>query len=535
MRYISLFAMFFVGMQLFHSQQNTFPYSIQLKPKTVSGFDGLHSFVFAQDSGKVLLIGGRKDGLHARQPFNAFPENKNNADIYVLDLETNESWVASISNLSTSIREQLQSTNMNFYQDADSLYIIGGYAYSPTAADHITFPYLTSVNVSGLIHAIINQQSIDGFFKQITSDVFAISGGHLAKIGDTFYLVGGHRFDGRYNPMGNPTYVQTYSSSIRKFKISNSGSTLVTSNYSEIVDPVNLHSRDYNLVPQVFPNQELGYTISSGVFQINADLPFLYPVDIKASGYEPVTTFNQYLSNYHSANTALYDLNENKMYSIFFGGMSQYHFLNGQLITDNTVPFVKTISLVTRDSNGLLQEFVFGTEMPALIGSSAEFIPIESVPHYENEVVKMNDLSGDSILIGHIVGGIYSSDKSAFTNNNTAATSAHGTLYEVWLTKDSLNSIISLNGVNPFNAKVFPNPSDSDVKIEFNVPTQGDVEMFISDQNGKIVSNKVFENIKVGQQAIELPKQIKLSAGNYYFNFVFEGKYNSYQKVIILK
>jgi hypothetical protein len=42
---------------------------------------------------------------------------------------------------------------------------------------------------------------------------------------------------------------------------------LSISNYQTVTDAVHLHRRDYNLLPQVFPNGELGYTISSGVFK----------------------------------------------------------------------------------------------------------------------------------------------------------------------------------------------------------------------------------------------------------------------------
>lgn len=519
----------------FLSQENTFPYEIKLVPKTVNGFTGLHSYAFAQVGEKILLIGGRKDGVHARQPFNAFPQNQNNTDIFVLDIATNQSWVGSINNLEVGIKEQLQSTNMNFYQDADTLYFLGGYAFSPTANDHITFPKLISIDVVGVINGIINDQPISGFFKQLSNENFAVTGGHLGKIGDTFYLVGGHRFDGRYNPMGNPTYTQTYTSAIRKFKINNSGTQLSINNYSEIVDQVNLHRRDYNLVPQVFPNQELGYMISSGVFQINADLPFLYPVDVKASGHFPNTAFNQYLSNYHSANVGIYDANLDKMYSLFFGGISQYYLSNGQLINDQTVPFVKTISLVSRDSNGALQEFVFGNEMPDLVGSSAEFVPNHLLSHYDNEVLKMSDFTGDSTMIGYIIGGIFSSDKSAFTNNNTGATRANDVVYEVWLIKEQTSSITTIDGANPFHALVFPNPNDGDVKIQFQVPTQGNIELFITDVNGKVVYERYFEKVKVGNKSIDLPRQAKLTSGTYYFNFIFESKYHAFQKVVVLK
>ncbi|MBK8981834.1 MAG: hypothetical protein IPM38_05800 [Ignavibacteria bacterium] len=51
-----------------------------------------------------------------------------------------------------------------------------------------------------------------------------MTGGQMGKIGNTFYLIGGQRFDGRYNPMGHRTYKQTYTDGIRKFEIQNTKS-----------------------------------------------------------------------------------------------------------------------------------------------------------------------------------------------------------------------------------------------------------------------------------------------------------------------
>ena len=48
--------------------QNTFPYDVQLTPITIANLPGLHSYAFGQHNGKWLIIGGRKDGVHARQP-----------------------------------------------------------------------------------------------------------------------------------------------------------------------------------------------------------------------------------------------------------------------------------------------------------------------------------------------------------------------------------------------------------------------------------------------------------------------------------
>ena len=529
--FITFLTFFLIG----YSQTIPFNYNVKLKPLTIPNLPGLHSYVVAQSGGKWLIIGGRKDGLHARQPFNAFPVSNSNTDVYVIDINTLQFWTSSVTVLTSSLEEQMQSTNMNFQQDEDSLYIIGGYGYSATAADHITYPNLTSVSISGLINAVINGNSIIPFFKQITDQNFAVNGGHLGKIDSTFYLIGGHRFDGRYNPMGNPTYTQTYVDGLKKFKINNFGTQLSYSNYSVVTDQAHLHRRDYNLMPQIFPNGEEGYTISSGVFQIGVDLPFLYPVDIKKSGYTPVTSFNQYLSNYHSANTALYDSINNCMHSIFYGGISQYTYVNNILTQDNNVPFVKTISRVSRNSNGMLQENLFSNQMPALIGSSAEFIPNHSIPHYKSEIIKLSKITDDSVLIGHIYGGIYSPQIDAFTANNTSVTNAHNVIYEVWLVKDQITGLKPLDGKNPLKASVFPNPTKSQLNLNLELPYNGSLELHVTDVNGKIVAEKHFMDLQKGKQTLNISNHIKLNKGVYFFNFTFDGKFCTIEKVVMIE
>ncbi|MFT5724362.1 MAG: hypothetical protein ACI9JN_001481 [Bacteroidia bacterium] len=145
--------------------QHTFDYSVKIKPTSFAGLPGLHSYVHCQTDSKWLFIGGRKDGLHARQPFAAFQTSGNKDSIFVADVKKQSVWSVSLTSLSTDLQEQLQSTNMNFHQIEDTLYIIGGYAYSPTAQDHVTFPFLTTVQVSSLIDDIINGRSITNNFK----------------------------------------------------------------------------------------------------------------------------------------------------------------------------------------------------------------------------------------------------------------------------------------------------------------------------------------------------------------------------------
>ncbi len=516
----------------FSFAQSDFPYDVVLTPVTVTGLPGLHSYAFGQNNGKWVIIGGRKDGLHARQPFNSFPGSQNNTDIYVVDINTQQTWSSSVNSLPTGLKEQLQSTNMNFFQDEDTLYIIGGYGFTTSANDHITHDKLTSIDVPGLISAIVNGASITSYFKQISDSNFAITGGHLGKIGNEFYLVGGHRFDGRYNPMNNPTFTQTYSNSIRKFEIDNSGFQLSINNYTAIVDAVHLHRRDYNLLPQVFPNGELGYTISSGVFQISADLPFLYPVDIKASGYYPQTGFNQYLSNYHSGSACLYDETNNNMHNLFFGGMSQYYYDGGTLVQDDTVPFVKTISRTKRAADGSLTEYQLPVEMPNLKGSGAEFIPNENLPRFSNEVIKLSDITDSEFVIGHIFGGIQSSSISAFTDNQTDLTSADPTVYEVKLVYNPTLSHDLIDGSNPFTFSVYPNPAVNDtINVQFSIPYQAELEYLMSSVDGKILSEGVIEGLNIGINEMNFNLE-EANTNIVILTFIFDHKFYNSKKII---
>ena len=512
--------------------QSTFPYDVVLTPISISGLPGLHSYVFAQDNGKWLVIGGRRDGMHARQPNSSFPVSQNNTNIYVVDVATQQFWASSLSTLPTNISEQLQSTNMNFHQDGDVLYAIGGYAFSATANDHITFDKLTSIDVPNLINAVISGNSITPYFKQISDPIFQNTGGQLGKIGNEFHLVGGQIFTGRYNPMNGPSFVQTYVSKVQKFTIDNSGTQLSFANYTTVTDGVHLHRRDYNLVPQIFPNGEEGYTISSGVFQISADLPFLYPVDIKADGYFPQTQFNQYLSNYHSGKAAIYDATENRMHSLFFGGISQYYYSNGVLIQDDTVPFVKTISRVTRLSNGSLLEYQLPVEMPSLKGAGAEFIPNKLLPHFSNEVIKLSDISANEFVIGHIYGGIQSSSASAFTNNQTNLTSAEPTIYEVKLVYDSSLNTPLIDGKNPFLFTVSPNPTiNNTVRVNFTIPYEGSLEYMLSSLDGKIISQGDIEGFHTGENSMNFNIE-EANAEVIILTFIFDNKFFSSKKVI---
>lgn len=527
----SLFLFFILSLFTTKAQTN-FTYEIELEPLTINNLPGMHSFAYGKDGDKVVIFGGRLDGLHARQPFNSFPASQNNDQIIVIDLATQQFWSADLTSLSTSIQEQLQASNLTYHQDEETLIIIGGYAFSTSANDHITFPYLTAVNIPDLIDNIINNQAIAGNFKQIEDQRMAVTGSYLGKLDDTYYLVGGHRFDGRYNPMNHPTFTQTYTDEVRLFEIDYSGTNLSVANYSTWTDQVHLHRRDYNLLPQVFPNGDLGYTISSGVFQINADLPFLYPVDITAAGYTPQTNFNQYLSNYHSAFVSLYDADINESFNIFFGGMAQYYYQNGNMVQDDNVPFVNTISMTTRESDGSLHEYLMPIEMPNLEGASAAFVLNNAIPHYEHGLIQLDQITDDTSVIGYIIGGINSPDDNPFSVNNTGVTSASSSIYKVKLIKTD-NTPIGIKEIvdnSTFAMQVSPNPASKHFTVNFQLDKLVGVDYFITDINGGILdSRELF--VKQGDNEFKVNVEKHWDTPYVFVTIVFDNKYYVSEKV----
>jgi len=494
---------------------------IEIEPLTIVNAPGIHSYSWGVTTDhKWVIVGGRIDGLHQRQPFAAFLDEDNNKSAYVIDPITEQVWSADLSGLPASIFEQMKSTNQNFVQRDNTLYIAGGYGYSGTAADHITYPNLTAIALDELANAIINGTPIESYFRQITDVNMKVTGGQLEILDDTFYLVGGQLFDGRYNPMGptnGPGFVQVYSNDIRTFNVADDGTTMNITNYQFVHDTVNLHRRDYNMSHQIFPNGELGFTAFSGVFNYS-DMPYLNSVDITSpTTYATNNTFNQYLSQYHSAKLPIYDTTAQVMHNIFFGGLSQFTLDNsGNLVEDINVPFVKTISRVTRDNNGVMQEVDLGyIEMPALLGAGAEFIPAEQF-YYDNDILNLNDVPNSKTLVGYIYGGIESSAENIFFTNDGTQSFASNVIFKVYINKSSVgvHEEIPLGASNVLNLKVYPNPVKRTMNLTFFGAAHQQLTVLVYDTGGRLVMEEKHLVETIGQQEMKLNVS-KLTDGAY--------------------
>jgi hypothetical protein len=531
--YRTLFFLAFLN--LAHPGFGQDPFQIIIEPVEIPGVLGLQSYACAEFEGKWLIVGGRLDGLHRRQPWASFDLQGHNSAMMVLDLDAGQYWVSQMDALPLSIREQLRSTNMSFIQNGQSLYCVGGYGFSTEANDHITFPYISVIDVPAMIDAVVNGTDGSPWVEQISDQTFAVSGGQLKSIGDTFYLIGGNRFDGRYNPMGNPTFTQVYTNAVRRFTVIQDGGVTQVAHLPEWVNAAELHRRDFNAAHQIFPDGSEGITAFSGVFRPDADLPFLHSANITEAGVVSVPDFAQYFNHYHCAHLELYSEAENEMHTLFFGGISQYYESGGQLVQDDNAPFVRTIARVTRYGDGSMAEFKLPVEMPGYMGAGSEFLRRSDLPIFGNGVIKLDSIEADTTLLGYIFGGIHSSADNIFWVNDGTQSAASAQLFAVSLVREeSLSShFINVQSTNTLALQVYPNPASKSLQCLFMAEGTSPFTFHLLTVDGQVLKEKSIsvQEVKAGQNQLSMELE-NLGDGIYILECNGDGKTAS-QRIMV--
>ncbi len=467
-----------------------YEYEIELEAVEIENLGGLQSFAIGSWDGYSILIGGRLDGLHQRQPFASFDQAGHNTQIFVVNPESKEVWTKSVLTLPTSLREQMSSTNMQFTQSDDELIITGGYGYSASAGDHVTYAFLTRIDLKGLTQSIINGTSDDPldsqYFEQVSNPRFAVTGGRLLSMDEMYYLVGGHRFMGRYNPMGpdhGPGFEQDYTYEARRFTIVEASELAV-----EFIDPLHdemhMRRRDFNVVP-FFQDGKKGIIAYSGVFQPTSDVPWLYPVKITEEGIAADESFTQYFNHYHSASLPIYNQESDVMHTLFFGGIAQFYMDNGMLVQDNDIPFVQTIADVQLSKEGF-SEHKLSAEMPDYLGAGSEFVFIDGVPKFSDEVFDGDAMGDDKLAVGYIYGGIRSSKANIFWENNGTQSEASSTVYKVYLTRTQTVATEETPS-NYSKLLLYPNPASNILKMSVNLQQPTPIDVEIRNAEGKMI------------------------------------------------
>ncbi len=505
------------------------PYTIELQSYPMPGAPAIHSFAFAKWGGKWLFLGGRTNGMHGFNPNNAFPKQFSNTNIFVVDPVTLQIWSRNIFvDLPLEVADQLRSTNMQYYQSGNKLYMVGGYGYDSTLNSNVTFPLIKVINVEGIIQSVINGTSVAQHISQIEDDRMKVCGAELYGIGEDLFLVGGHIFTGEYSQTQND---QVYVNQIRKFKISESAGEVSIVDYYAWTDTVEYHRRDMNLVPALRPDGVNPYLILyGGVFKSNVDLPFLNPIYIDGSGGTVDYTFEQKMSQYTCSYMSAFDTQSGNMHTTFFGGTSLYSYYESidSLVYDSLVPFINDITTLTRESDGSSHEVISETRFQYLLGTNAKFIIDENIPQYDRSIIKLSQLSGRTFA-GYIFGGI----RALLPNNTPTYPSQY--VYKVFITPKSV-SVNQIAGQIPDLYEIdqnYPNPFNPITTIRFKLPESGNVRLNVFDGLGRLVTNLINKKLNAG--SFEVKWNGDAFASGIYFYRLEAGSFISTKKMILTK
>ena len=511
------------------SQSENDPYAIEIERIYIPGSPAIHSFAFAEYYGKWLFVGGRTNGLHGFNPGDAFPKQYSNKNIFVVNPNTLETYSKNIfSDCSYTTADPLRSTNMQYFQDGNKLYLIGGYGYDSASNSLVTFPVLTVVDINEMMNAIITGASISPYIRQLTDSRLQVSGGELQKLGDYFYLAGGHNFTGTYTRTVNN---QIYTDKIQKFKIIDNGISLSISDYTAWTDTVEFHRRDMNLVPAIKPDGVTPYMILyGGVFKKNVDLPFLNPIYIDENGPVVDYSFEQKMSQYTCSYLSAFNTNTGSMHTTFLGGTSLYYYndFTHMLQYDSLVPFIDDITTLTKNSSGVSDERLSINRLPALLGTNAKFILNESIPQFANKVIKLNEISGRTFA-GIIYGGI----RAILPNNTPSFPSDY--ILKVFITPKTVN-VNHLGNTLPENFELtqnYPNPFNPNTNIRFSIPTTAFTRLSVYDELGREVTKLVESKLEAGVYELDWDGS-GFSSGVYYYKLE-SNSFSETRKMFLLK
>lgn len=477
------------------------PYSVALEGFTITGVPGIHSAVVAGNPEKLVLIGGRRNGLHGFPPNRqaaqgpAFPKTEANDTIYVLDLPNKKMLgSAPVSTLPPKVVNQFKATNTQYQLVNGWLYIMGGYGQDLRTGTLSTLGYVTVVNFAALTDAVINQKPLDAAFAaanivQFDHLALAITGGDLELLPDNsgktdFVLSFGHQYDGEYTP-GGGLVNQTYNDGVRVFQFEYSANsakptklnfvTAVPNSNGGQMGPENpYHRRDLTMKPTLDANGKRRLVAYGGVFKGGRMEGFLNPVFI-SSGLNTValtanTSTSQLMSQYDTAAIQLFDNRggTGTVYTTLFGGISQFYWdATTQALKHDTVnlsqgidglPFINSIStlkMATTNDTGNQYLHVGQTIPPSSAvpsctsstgtsvqapygGAETRFVIASGLTQITPGVLQLSSITSTSV-VGYMVGGIAST--APYPNGATCACS---TFYQVTLNPTQPSNTVQL-------------------------------------------------------------------------------------------
>lgn len=516
-----------------------YEYGVTLAPVLQQNAPKLQSFAHAYSGDEWLLFAGRTNrinddgGLHDINGKNANYANTSflplsfNEDIFVYNVSSDQVWSLSFRELASLISSYqipkgtpnenelkvllpeigqaildhgtiFRSTNPLITQDDQGyLYVIGGYGTdlgqteNPNA--YKTFNQVARIHIQSMINIIKEQEgtlnNVD--WKNLiafgSNESLVSTGGEVFKIGDKFYLAGGHNFtftSQKYVDAVYPfTLVKTADLELAitvDAPISDLPAASINSSYADNVST--FRRRDGPIVPALFANGDqmtAGVTFYGGVFQPDSsgvltkngvpvkkqdgqdsivgflrawnDAIYVHPA---YTANNPDTSSQYYTldSEYYQANLNVYacsdfeifDPNSNTVVTFLIGGIGNGQYQNFETLSEftNSLLRVKYDVKNGKSSKELLSSNTFNS--PNFYGAESAFIwkgglnlPFITAQQGKTEVVNAGTLdfsSNETLDIGYVYGGIeaFTGGPGTFGPGNSAASNK---IWKVTLTR----------------------------------------------------------------------------------------------------
>lgn len=431
---------------------NENPFSITLTPEKINFYlPALQSFAEASYNGLWIIVGGQVVGFHG---------TSNNPPPFQTSVANDSMWVVDAANgksygvpVPKQYWNSLAVSNPQSFRVGNKFYLCGGYTVSDPSQTRfnttsnsffqINIPNFIQYVKSGGTTPALNQV----FPIAIKNNFVRVTGGELFVENDNFYLIGGQDYEGTYSVGVNGKYTN----SIRSFKLQQNGQGWLLANMNSLVDSVNLHRRDFNLVPYVASNGSLDALVFGGVFT-SKGLSYNNPVYIGGlSAGKPtisIGTSQQKCNQYTCAVAPMYISPGGAMLYGLLGGISYMKYdtnTGGLVIGDNgmAMPFSNLVDFMISDGDTTVECVQTPPQLllPGYLGSNASFIPLPQVTAdgYEN-ILDLNKIfAGPSThaKIGYMYGGILSNGPtSGTTPQGHVNTYANPVLYSVHISLD---------------------------------------------------------------------------------------------------
>lgn len=426
-----------------------------------------YSFALPGDDGLLLIMGGRRQGLHTfKSEGENFVRDSSNNFIYVLDINSGDIWNFDVNELNDELSAPLQATNQQFYLDRESgnFYIVGGYGWKADGSDMKTFSTMIRVNAVDLIDAVKSNSAagqIQEIFDWFDDERLAVTGGELLKKDNAFYLIMGQLFNGQYRAFGGANFVQKYTEEIKVFTLNPNDFGILSYGATTSTEQDHpFHRRDLNIIEDIDPatGQER-ITVLGGVFPPGIIGAYTYPIYIQGpQDYEIDRSIEQKFSQYECPVISVYDDEgeEATVYHTFFGGISHYYYFQTDsqkaiynLATEqgrnDGLPFIGDITTLQLNADGSSAQYIFPEPIPGnrLLGTSTHFIPNPDIfkkgISFDNGVIKLSEISKEKVLIGYIYGGIEA--EAPLPKVPNTGTFVSNSFFEVYISNENFNVI----------------------------------------------------------------------------------------------